>query len=83
MARALPGPERKKLLELYIAGILRSERRITRSRKMEAKVLRNMEGYTLALQALKHKRSEFVAELEGSPWEVTRFKPLSAQRRQD
>ncbi len=71
--RPRPGPERQKLLELYIACIKRAERRITRSKRLEVKVLRNMEAYTIAMQALRIKRSELMAELEGLPWEV---KPL-------
>lgn len=71
MSRPLPGPERKHLLELYIRCIKRAERRITRSRKMTHKVSRNVEAYTIAVQALKIKRSEFAAELEGLPWQAS------------
>jgi hypothetical protein len=73
--RTLPGPERAHLLGLYIKCLKRAEWRIIRSKKFTLQVARNVEAYTLAVQALRIKRSEFAAELEGMPWEAKPFKP--------
>jgi len=43
-------------------------------------VSRNTTAYTYALQALKIKRSQLVAELMGLPWEAKPYKPPQMPR---
>jgi hypothetical protein len=78
--KTLPGPERKKYLEACVECLRRAERRICKSKKMLYRVSRNTAAYTIAVQALRIKRSEFVAELMGLPWEAKPFKPPYPQR---
>jgi len=78
--KQLPGPERKKYLQAVIKCLRRAEFRIARGKKLMYTVSRNTTAYTYALQALKIKRSQLVAELMGLPWEAKPYKPPQMPR---